>query len=74
LRYEPGSKDRYGQDTVVGGKLVPKVWKLSCVQSSVVNIVEQLVGGACAAVWVLGRKKYSGTPQKSLFIQITSAG
>ncbi len=70
-----GSKDRYGQDKVVGGKLVPEgVEAKVAYKGSVVNIVEQLVGGLRSGMGYSGAKNISELHKKARFIQITPAG
>ena len=52
-----GSKDRYGQEKVVGGKLVPEgVEARVPFKGSVVNIIEQLVGGLRSGMGYCGAK------------------
>jgi IMP dehydrogenase len=70
-----GSKDRYGQDKVVGGKLVPEgVEARVAYKGSVINIVEQLVGGLRSGMGYSGAKNIPELHKKARFIQITPAG
>ncbi len=70
-----GSKDRYGQDKVVGGKLVPEgVEAKVAYKGSVVNIVEQLVGGLRSGMGYSGAKDIPTLQKKAKLIRITPAG
>lgn len=70
-----GSKDRYGQDKVVGGKLVPEgVEARVPYKGSVINIIEQLVGGIRSGMGYCGAKDIKILQKNSQFIQITGAG
>jgi len=70
-----GSKDRYGQDKVVGGKLVPEgVEARVPYKGSVVHIVEQLIGGVRSGMGYSGAKNISELHRKANFVKITPAG
>ena len=70
-----GSKDRYGQDKVVGGKLVPEgVEARVPYKGSVVNIIEQLVGGLRSGMGYSGAPTIKDLQKKAQFIRITNAG
>jgi IMP dehydrogenase len=70
-----GSKDRYGQEKVVGGKLVPEgVEARVPYKGSVVNIVEQLVGGLRSGMGYCGAPNLKAFQKKAQFIRITNAG
>ena len=70
-----GSRDRYGQDKVVGGKLVPEgVEARVPYKGSVINIVEQLVGGLRSGMGYSGAKDILALQKKAKFIRITGAG
>ncbi|HYV33405.1 MAG TPA: IMP dehydrogenase [Candidatus Limnocylindria bacterium] len=70
-----GSKDRYGQDKVVGGKLVPEgVEARVAYKGSVINIVEQLVGGLRSGMGYSGAKNIIDLQKKARFVRITPAG
>ena len=70
-----GSKDRYGQDKVVGGKLVPEGVEARVVyKGSILNIVEQLVGGLRSGMGYSGAKNISELHKKAKFVRITNAG
>lgn len=70
-----GSRDRYGQDKIVGGKLVPEgVEARVPYKGSVVNIVEQLVGGLRSGMGYCGAKNIKDFQKKAQFVRITNAG
>ncbi len=70
-----GSKDRYGQDKVVGGKLVPEgVEAKVAYKGSVINIIEQLVGGLRSGMGYSGAKNIVDLQKKARFVRITPAG
>lgn len=70
-----GSKDRYGQDKVVGGKLVPEgVEARVPYKGSVINIIEQLVGGLRSGMGYSGARNIIELQKKAKFVRITSAG
>lgn len=70
-----GSRDRYGQDKVVGGKLVPEgVEARVPYKGSVINIIEQLVGGLRSGMGYSGAKDIPVLQKKAKFIRITGAG
>ena len=70
-----GSRDRYGQDKVVGGKLVPEgVEARVPYKGSVINIIEQLVGGLRSGMGYSGAKDILTLQKKAQFIRITNAG
>lgn len=70
-----GSRDRYGQDKVVGGKLVPEgVEARVPYKGSVINAVEQLVGGLRSGMGYCGAKDIASLQKKAQFIRITNAG
>ncbi len=70
-----GSKDRYGQDKVVGGKLVPEgVEAKVAYKGPVANIVEQLVGGLRSGMGYSGAKDIISLQKKARFVRITPAG
>ncbi len=70
-----GSKDRYGQDDVVGGKLVPEgVEARVLYKGGVVPIIEQLVGGLRSGMGYVGAKNISALQKNAEFVQITGAG
>jgi IMP dehydrogenase len=70
-----GSKDRYGQDKVVGGKLVPEgVEAKVAYKGSIVNIIEQLVGGVRSGMGYSGAKNIPDLQKKARMVRITPAG
>ena len=70
-----GSKDRYGQEKVVGGKLVPEgVEARVPYKGSVVPIIEQLIGGLRSGMGYCGAKNISELQKKARFVRITNAG
>ena len=70
-----GSKDRYGQDKVVGGKLVPEgVEARVPYKGSIAGIVEQLVGGVRSGMGYSGAATIPELHKKAKFIRITNAG
>lgn len=70
-----GSKDRYGQEKVIGGKLVPEgVEARVPYKGSVINIIEQLTGGLRSGMGYVGAKNIKELQKKAKFVQITSAG
>lgn len=70
-----GSKDRYGQEKVVGGKLVPEgVEARVPYKGSVVNIIEQLTGGLRSGMGYCGAKNISELQKTAKFVRITGAG
>ncbi len=70
-----GSRDRYGQDKVVGSKLVPEgVEARVPYKGSVVNVVEQLIGGVRSGMGYSGAKNISDLQKKARFVRITNAG
>jgi IMP dehydrogenase len=70
-----GSKDRYGQDKVVGNKLVPEGVEASVpYKGSIKEIVEQLVGGLKSGMGYTGAKNIADFHKKAQFVKITNAG
>ena len=70
-----GSKDRYGQDKVVGGKLVPEgVEARVAYKGDVGNIIEQLVGGLRSGMGYSGARNIAALQKKARFVRITPAG
>jgi IMP dehydrogenase len=70
-----GSKDRYGQEKVVGGKLVPEgVEARVPFKGSVVKIIEQLTGGLRSGMGYCGAKNISDLQKKAKFVKISPAG
>jgi IMP dehydrogenase len=70
-----GSKDRYGQEKVVGGKLVPEgVEARVPYKGSVVNIIEQLTGGLRSGMGYCGAKNILELQKTAKFVRITGAG
>ena len=70
-----GSKDRYGQDKVVGGKLVPEgVEARVPYKGSVINIIEQLVGGLRSGMGYCGAANIAEFQKEAEFVRITNAG
>lgn len=70
-----GSKDRYGQEKVVGGKLVPEgVEARVPFKGSVVNIIEQLTGGLRSGMGYSGAKNIKDLQKKARFVKISPAG
>jgi IMP dehydrogenase len=70
-----GSKDRYGQEKVVGGKLVPEgVEARVPFKGSVVKIIEQLTGGLRSGMGYCGAKNVLELQKKAKFVRISPAG
>ena len=70
-----GSKDRYGQEKVVGGKLVPEgVEARVPFKGSVVKIIEQLTGGLRSGMGYVGAKNILDLQKKAKFVRISPAG
>ncbi len=70
-----GSKDRYGQEKVVGGKLVPEgVEARVAYKGSVKKIIEQLTGGLRSGMGYCGAKNITELQKKAKFVRITNAG
>ncbi len=70
-----GSKDRYGQEKVVGGKLVPEgVEARVAYKGSVAPIVDQLIGGLRSGMGYSGAKNILELHKKAKFVRITNAG
>ncbi len=70
-----GSKDRYGQEKVVGGKLVPEgVEARVPFKGSVLNIIEQLTGGLRSGMGYSGAKNVVELQKRAKFVRITGAG
>jgi IMP dehydrogenase len=70
-----GSKDRYGQEKVVGGKLVPEgVEARVPYKGSVVNIIEQLTGGLRSGMGYCGARNITELQKKAKFVKISPAG
>ncbi len=70
-----GSKDRYGQEKVVGGKLVPEgVEARVPFKGSVVKIIEQLTGGLRSGMGYCGAKNVLELQKKAEFVRISPAG
>lgn len=70
-----GSRDRYGQERVVGDKLVPEgVEARVPYKGSVVSVVEQLVGGLRSGMGYCGAKNITALQKKARFVRITNAG
>ncbi len=70
-----GSKDRYGQEKVVGGKLVPEgVEARVPFKGSVVKIIEQLTGGLRSGMGYVGAKNILELQKKAKFVRISPAG
>lgn len=70
-----GSKDRYGQEKVVGGKLVPEGVEARVVyKGPVANIVNQLVGGLRSGMGYCGAATIKHLQKNAKFVRITNAG
>jgi IMP dehydrogenase len=70
-----GSKDRYGQEKVVGGKLVPEgVEARVAFKGSVLKIIEQLTGGLRSGMGYVGAKNILELQKKAKFVRISPAG
>ncbi len=70
-----GSKDRYGQEKVVGGKLVPEgVEARVPYKGSVVKVIEQLTGGLRSGMGYCGAKNILELQKKAKFVCISTAG
>lgn len=70
-----GSRDRYGQEKVVGGKLVPEgVEARVPYKGSVVNIIEQLTGGLRSGMGYCGARNILELQSKAKFVRISPAG
>ena len=70
-----GSKDRYGQEKVVGSKLVPEgVEARVNYKGSVSQIIEQLIGGLRSGMGYCGAKNIAVLQKKARFVKITNAG
>ena len=70
-----GSKDRYGQDQIAVGKLVPEgIEGRVAYKGSVEGVTNQLVGGLRAGLGYCGARSLSDLQKKAKFIRITSAG
>jgi IMP dehydrogenase len=70
-----GSKDRYGQEKVVGSKLVPEgVEAKVAYKGSVLNIIEQLVGGLRSGMGYCGANNIANLQIKARFTRITPSG
>jgi IMP dehydrogenase len=70
-----GSRDRYGQEKVVGGKLVPEgVEARVPFKGSVVKIIEQLTGGLRSGMGYSGAKNVLELQKKAKFVRISPAG
>ena len=70
-----GSKDRYGQEKVIGGKLVPEGVEARVVcKGSVVKVIEQLTGGLRSGMGYLGAHTILELQKKARFVRITNAG
>lgn len=72
---ELGSKDRYGQDKVSTGKLVPEgIEGRVNYKGPLEQVVNQLVGGLKSGMGYLGAKNLKELAKKAKFVQITAAG
>ncbi len=70
-----GSKDRYGQEGVAGGKLVPEGVEARVVyKGSVEAVVYQLVGGLKSGMGYAGAKNLQVLQKTVNWVRITSAG
>jgi IMP dehydrogenase len=70
-----GSKDRYGQEKVTGGKLVPEgVEARVYYKGSVANIIDQLIGGLRSGMGYCGAKNILDLQKKATMVRITNAG
>lgn len=70
-----GSKDRYGQEKVTGGKLVPEgVEARVPYKGSVVNIIDQLIGGLRSGMGYSGAENIKQLHKKAKLVRITNAG
>ena len=70
-----GSKDRYGQEKVVGGKLVPEgVEARVAYKGSVEIIIQQVVGGLRSGMGYCGATTITELKKKAKMVRITNAG
>lgn len=70
-----GSKDRYGQDQIAVGKLVPEgIEGRVAYKGPVEGVVNQLVGGLRAGLGYCGAKSLEVLQKTAKFVRITSAG
>ncbi len=70
-----GSRDRYGQEKVTGGKLVPEgVEARVPYKGSMVNIVDQLIGGLRSGMGYSGAENIKQLHKKAKLVRITNAG
>lgn len=70
-----GSKDRYGQDQIAVGKLVPEgIEGRVAYKGSVEGVTNQLIGGLRAGLGYCGAHSLAELQSKAKFIRITQAG
>ncbi len=70
-----GSKDRYGQDQIAVGKLVPEgIEGRVAYKGSLEKMVEQLIGGLRSGLGYCGAHNLKELQEKGKFIRITTAG
>jgi len=70
-----GSKDRYGQDQIVAGKLVPEgIEGRVPLKGHLEGVVNQLVGGLRSGMGYCGAATLKDLQKKAKFVRISSAG
>lgn len=70
-----GSKDRYGQDQIAVGKLVPEgIEGRVAFKGSLEGVVNQLVGGLKSGMGYCGAHSISELQKKAKFLRISQAG
>jgi IMP dehydrogenase len=70
-----GSKDRYGQDQVAAGKLVPEgIEGRVAFKGSLEGVVNQLIGGLRSGMGYCGAHNINDLQKKAKFLRISQAG